>query len=153
MGVPGSSVGTTVDLRITLKSHRENALINVLLEVSDLNHSCAYAMLQVRCVLVEGTSCRACHSSSGHTRTISITRGGSWLTLSLTKVNALFSASYQLFLHTETNETVIRTIRYSLPAALQGHVQTVGSRTHLSFGVDMKYFSYTLKRSPADRHS
>jgi hypothetical protein len=56
--------------------------------------------------------------------------GRNWLTiynLSFTKVNTLYGASYQVFRHTEMNETVIRTISYSLPAALheQPHVQTV----------------------------
>jgi tripeptidyl-peptidase-1 len=62
---------------------------------------------------------------------VSITHGGSWLTiynLSLTKANVLLGASYQLFRHTETNETVIRTIGYSLPSALHVHVQTVAPR-------------------------
>ena len=43
---------------------------------------------------------------------VSITLGGSWSTiynLSLTKVNALLSASYQLFHPTYSNEAVIRT--------------------------------------------
>ena len=64
---------------------------------------------------------------------VSITHGGSWLTiynLSLTKVNALLDASYQVFRHTETNETVIRTIGYSLPAVLHEHVQTVAPTTY-----------------------
>ena len=79
-------VGTTMNLRIALKPHRENALIDVLYEVSDpnhskyvsipfllclclLKHSCVYAMLQIRRALVQGASCRACRSSSGHIRT------------------------------------------------------------------------------------
>ena len=47
---------------------------------------------------------------------VSITLSGSWSTiykLSLTKVNALLSASYQLFHPTDSNEAVIRTIGYS----------------------------------------
>jgi hypothetical protein len=79
-------VGTTMDLRVALKPHRENALIDVLYKISDLSHlkcvsiplllcvrslkhSCTCAMLQLRCALVQGASCRACRSSSGHTRT------------------------------------------------------------------------------------
>jgi hypothetical protein len=79
-------VGTTMDLRIALKPHRENALIEVLYEVSNpnhskyvsvplilcvtlLKHSSTCAMLQIRCALVQGASCRACRSSSRHTRT------------------------------------------------------------------------------------
>ncbi len=79
-------VGTTVDLRIALKPHRESALIDALHEVSDpnhpkyvsiplllcvhlLTHACTYVALQIRCASVQGASCRACRSSSGLTRT------------------------------------------------------------------------------------
>ena len=64
---------------------------------------------------------------------LSITHGGGWLTikkLPLTKANALLRASYQNYRHTETNETVIRTVAYSLPVALHEHVQTVAPTTY-----------------------
>ncbi len=61
------------------------------------------------------------------------THGGGWLTIKkvpLTKANALLGASYQNYRHAETNETVIRTIGCSLPAALHEHVQTVAPTTY-----------------------
>jgi len=64
---------------------------------------------------------------------ISITHGGSWLTLSgvpVAQANALLGASYQLYRHTETSETVLRTIGYALPEALHEHVQTVAPTTY-----------------------
>jgi tripeptidyl-peptidase I len=64
---------------------------------------------------------------------VSITHGGGWLAIKkvpLTKANALLGASYQNYRHRETNETVIRTIGYSLPAALHEHVQTVAPTTY-----------------------
>ena len=64
---------------------------------------------------------------------ISITHGGSWLTLSgvpVAQANALLGASYQLYRHTETGETVLRTIGYALPEALHQHVQTVAPTTY-----------------------
>ena len=64
---------------------------------------------------------------------VSITHGGGWLTikkLPLTKANTLLGASYQTYRHTETNESVIRTVGYSLPAALHEHVQTVAPTTY-----------------------
>ena len=67
------------------------------------------------------------------TSAVSITHGGGWLTIKnvpLTKANALLGASYQNYRHTETNETVIRTVGYSLPAALHQHVQTVAPTTY-----------------------
>jgi tripeptidyl-peptidase-1 len=64
---------------------------------------------------------------------VSITHGGGWLTIKkvpLTKANALLGASYQNYRHTETNESVIRTVGYSLPVALHEHVQTVAPTTY-----------------------
>ena len=64
---------------------------------------------------------------------LSITHGGGWLTIKnvpLTKANTLLGATYQNYRHTETNETVIRTVAYSLPVALHEHVQTVAPTTY-----------------------
>ena len=64
---------------------------------------------------------------------VSITHGGGWLTIKkvpLAKANALLGASYQTYRHTETNETVIRTVGYSLPAPLHQYVQTVAPTTY-----------------------
>ena len=64
---------------------------------------------------------------------ISITHGGSWLFLSgvpVAQANALLGASYQLYRHIETSETVLRTIRYALPEGLHQHVQTVAPTTY-----------------------
>ena len=82
---------------------------------------------------------------------VSITHGGSWLTiynLSLTKINALLGASYQLFRHTETNETVIRTIGYSLPAALHEHVQTVAPTTYFGSPRALRQMSKLVFNAP-----
>ena len=64
---------------------------------------------------------------------VSITHGGGWLTInkvSVTQANALLDAEYQLYRHIETNETIIRTIGYALPASLHDHVQTVAPTTY-----------------------
>ena len=64
---------------------------------------------------------------------VSVTHGGGWLTIKdvpLTKANALLDASYQTYRHTETDEAVIRTVGYSLPAALHEYVQTVAPTTY-----------------------
>jgi tripeptidyl-peptidase I len=64
---------------------------------------------------------------------VSITHVGNWLTIydvPLTKANALLGAEYQFYHHAETNETVIRTISYALPAALHEYVQTVAPTTY-----------------------
>ncbi len=46
------------------------------------------------------------------------------------KANDLLGADYQLYRHTETNDTVLRTIGYSVPSALHRLVQTVAPTTY-----------------------
>ncbi|KAH9167584.1 subtilisin-like protein [Lactarius sanguifluus] len=64
---------------------------------------------------------------------ISITLGGNWLRVidvSVSQANRILGASYQLYQHVETNDTVLRTMSYSLPEVLHGHIQTVIPTTH-----------------------
>jgi tripeptidyl-peptidase-1 len=63
----------------------------------------------------------------------SFSHGGSWLTLSgvpVAKADALMSASYRLYRHTETNETILRTMDYSLPAVLKELVQAIAPTSY-----------------------
>ena len=63
---------------------------------------------------------------------ISPTNGDSWLTVvevPVSQANTLLGASYELYYHTSTNETILRTVGYALPAALHVHVQTVAPTT------------------------
>ncbi|KAF8266668.1 peptidase S8/S53 domain-containing protein [Lactarius quietus] len=56
------------------------------------------------------------------------TQGGNTLMLKavpVTKANTLLDASYQLYRHVESRETIVRTVGYGLPAALHEHVRTV----------------------------
>ena len=71
-----------------------------------------------------------------------VTHGGSSLTITgvpVSKANNLLGASYKTFAHTTTNETIVRTVGYSLPATLHEHVQTV---------VPTTYFSSPLTQTP-----
>ena len=52
---------------------------------------------------------------------ISISHGGGWLTVT----NDLLGASYQLYYHSRTNDTILRTVGYALPAVLHTHVRTI----------------------------
>ena len=61
---------------------------------------------------------------------------GSRLTLigvPVSRANDLLGASYQLYYHAGTNETVLRTLSYELPEALHEHVQTIVPTTHFGF--------------------
>jgi len=64
---------------------------------------------------------------------VSTTLGGNWLKVigvPVLQANDILGASYQLYLHGETNGTVIRTVSYSLPEVLHGHIQTVVPTTY-----------------------
>jgi tripeptidyl-peptidase-1 len=63
---------------------------------------------------------------------ISTTRGGSRLTVTdvlVPQANQLLGASYQLYRNTNTNDTIIRTVGYALPAVLHTRIQTVAPTT------------------------
>lgn len=63
---------------------------------------------------------------------LSTTQGGSWLKLvgvPVSKANDLLDASFQLYQYTDTNDTILRTISYSLPEVLHAHVQTITPTT------------------------
>lgn len=82
---------------------------------------------------------------------VSITHGGGWLTIKkvpLTKANALLGASYQNYCHRETNETVIRTVGYSLPDALHDYVQTVAPTTYFESPRPLRQTSKLAFNSP-----
>jgi tripeptidyl-peptidase-1 len=57
----------------------------------------------------------------------SVSPMGEWVqfTTTVERANALFNASYQTFVHQSTSKTLTRTLSYSLPQALVGHVNTV----------------------------
>ncbi|KAI9462798.1 subtilisin-like protein [Lactarius psammicola] len=132
---------TTIDLHIALKSRNENALIDALYEVSSPGNPKYGAHLskeQVAELVAPHTdTLELVNSWLEHngvsSSMVSITHGGSWLTVSgvhVSKANNLLGASYQLYRHTAANTTVLRTISYGLPAELHGHVETVVPTTY-----------------------
>ena len=170
--------GTTIDLRISLKPHHENALIDALYEVSSPNHPRHVVSPSLLCAPIYSREpllwCRyGAHLSreqvaklvAPHPDTLelvrswlkhygvpsssfSMTHGGNWLKVTcvpVSQANELLGASYQLYQHVATNETILRTIGYALPAALQAHVQTVAPTTY--FGSPRM-----LRKTPRMRH-
>ena len=72
------------------------------------------------------------HYNSVPPSSVSMIDGGSWLTLTgvpMTRANELLGASYELYRHTKTNETIIRTVGYALPGVLHAHVKTIAPTT------------------------
>ncbi|KAF8263830.1 subtilisin-like protein [Lactarius quietus] len=146
------SVGTTFDLRIALKPQNENALIDALYEVSNPKHPKYGAYLSkeqvAELVAPHPEALKLVESWLEHhgvsLSNVSRSHGGSWLTVTevpVSKANDLLGASYHLYQHSETNETILRTIGYALPSALHAHVKTVAPTTY--FGS-----SHTLRQKP-----
>ncbi|KAH9029311.1 subtilisin-like protein [Lactarius deliciosus] len=140
-GLP--TADTVIDLYIALKPYHENALVDALNEVSDPRHT-RYGMHlskeQVADIVApHPDTVQLVHTWLEHHRvtssSVSVTHGGSFLTVtavSVSQANDLLGTSYQLYTHTKTNETIVRTLGYSLPVVLHGHVQTVAPTTFFS---------------------
>ncbi|KAF8266324.1 subtilisin-like protein [Lactarius quietus] len=137
--------GVTIDLSIALKPHDENALIDALYEVSDPRHPKYGGYLSqdqvAELVAPHPHTFKLVNAWLEHhgvpSSSISTSHSGNWLTLTrvpLSKANDLLSASYQYFLHAETNETIIRTLAYALPDVLHPHVQTIVPTTFFGSG-------------------
>ena len=48
----------------------------------------------------------------------------------VSQANQLLGASYQIYRHSKTNDRIIRTVGYSLPAVLHSHIRTVAPTTY-----------------------
>ncbi|KAH9062451.1 subtilisin-like protein [Lactarius vividus] len=138
LGHPPS--GTTIDLYMALKPQRENALVDALYEVSEPGHPRYRAHLTkeqvAELVAPRPETLELVNSWLEHrgisSSSISMTHGGDTLMLkamSVTQANTLLGASYQLYRHVESGETVVRTVGYSLPVALHWHVLSVAPTT------------------------
>ncbi|KAI9463951.1 subtilisin-like protein [Lactarius psammicola] len=133
--------GTTIDLHLALRSYRENALIDALYEISNPRHSRYGKHLSKEqvadLVAPHPDTLELIGSWLEHygipSSSISTTLGGNWLMVTgvpVSQANDILGSSYQLYHHVETNDTVLRTISYSLPEALHGHIQTVVPTTY-----------------------
>ncbi|KAH9173031.1 subtilisin-like protein [Lactarius sanguifluus] len=102
---------TTIDLYLELKPQHENALADALRDVSDPGRAKYGAHLSMEQV----TKLFAPHPDTPNLV-------NSWLE---DHANVILGASYQLYQRVEVNDAVLRTLSYSLPDALHGHIQTV----------------------------
>ncbi|KAH8982321.1 subtilisin-like protein [Lactarius hatsudake] len=134
-------VGTTIDLSIALKPQREHALADAIHEVSNPNHPKYGAYLSkeqvAKLVAPHPYTLKLVETWLRHhgvsPSNVSTSHGGNWLTVTRVPVstaNELLGASYQLYRYAGTNETILRTVGYALPAALHAHVQTVAPTTY-----------------------
>ncbi|KAH8994010.1 subtilisin-like protein [Lactarius akahatsu] len=153
LGCP--SAGTTLDLHIALNPHQEDALIDALYEVSDPRHPRYGAHLSKEQVAelvrphpdtLELVSSWLTHHGV-RPSSIGATHGGAWLTVSnllVSQANEMLGASYQLYRHAKVNDTIIRTVSYSLPEVLHSHIQAVAPTTYFSS-------TRTLRQTPRRR--
>ncbi|KAH9169288.1 subtilisin-like protein [Lactarius sanguifluus] len=134
-------VGTTIDLRIALKPHREHALTDAIYEVSNPKHPKYGAYLSkeqvARLVAPHSHTLKLVESWLGHhgvaASNVSTSHGGNWLTVTgvpVSKANDLLGASYQHYRYVGTNKIILRTVGYALPAALHVHVQMIAPTTY-----------------------
>ncbi|KAF8259420.1 subtilisin-like protein [Lactarius quietus] len=134
LGLPPS--GTIIDLYVALKPEHEKALIDTLYEVSTPRHPKYGKHLSkeqvAELVAPHPNTLDLVNSWLEHhgipSSSVSMTHGGNTLMLkgvSVAQADTLLDASYQLYRHVESNETIVRTVGYSLPVVLQGHVLTV----------------------------
>ncbi|KAF8256846.1 peptidase S8/S53 domain-containing protein [Lactarius quietus] len=128
-------LSTTIDLYISLKPQSENALIDVLYNVSTPGHPVYGEHLSkeqvAELVAPHPRTLKLVNSwlkNNGIPSSSVTTQGGNTLMLKavpVSKANTLLDATYQLYRHVESHETIIRTVGYGLPAALREHVRTV----------------------------
>ncbi|KAF8269622.1 subtilisin-like protein [Lactarius quietus] len=141
VGIGHPHTATTIDLHLALKSHNENALTDTLYEVSNPSHPRYGAYLSkeqvAELVAPHPDTLDLVGSWLKHygvpSSSISMTLGGNWLAVinvPVSQANEMLGASYQLYQHVETNDTVIRTISYSLPDSLHEHIKAVVPTTY-----------------------
>ncbi|KAI9431520.1 subtilisin-like protein [Lactarius indigo] len=138
LGAP--PVGTTIDFRIALKPNNEDVVIDALHNVSNPRHPKYGAHLskdQVSKLLAPhpGTLelVRSWLEHHGVLSSFSVTQSGNWLKLiglPLSQADNLLGASFQLYRHIDTNDTILRTLSYALPDVLHTHVQTITPTTY-----------------------
>ncbi|KAH9033855.1 subtilisin-like protein [Lactarius hengduanensis] len=132
---------TAIDVYLALKSEHENALVDALYQVSDPKgpkYGAHLSREQVAEVVAPHPDTLDLVSSwlkhwGIPSSSVSTALGGNWLKVvgvSVSQANDILGASYQLYQHVETNDAVIRTMSYSLPEVLHGHIQTIVPTTH-----------------------
>ncbi|KAH9060316.1 subtilisin-like protein [Lactarius deliciosus] len=111
----GPPSGTTIDLYIALRPQHENAVVDCALRVPPLR--CRYRAYLTKEQVADLVAPRP--------ETLELVN--TWLDHHgiSSSANTLLGASYQLYRHVKSNETIIRTVGYALPAALHWHVLTV----------------------------
>lgn len=75
-----------------------------------------------------------------------ISPAGDWLAFNITVIqaNTLFGANYSVFQHEATGNQITRTLSYSIPAALQGHLELIHPSISFDISVNQSLTNMTL---------
>lgn len=161
-----------LDMRIGLKKARGSELITTLYEVSTPSHE-RYVSIYTDFLLahyqlrygkhlskedvdalvaphadsVEAVESWLRHHDVEPSAALFRSSGGNWLTVSVTVAQAerMLDTSYGVYVHTETADTVVRTLGYSLPAELHDHIDLVAPTTYFSTLQSMRTASFIIE--------
>ncbi|KAG7091987.1 hypothetical protein E1B28_008374 [Marasmius oreades] len=152
------SPDTLIDLRLGLKSARIDELFHHLGQTSDPDHERYGNHLskeQVEELVAPHTDTvsmveewLAHHGYQGS----AASPAGDWVTIRLPVKDAerMLSAEYGLYHHPSSKDTVLRTLSYSLPRALLGHVDTVSPTTYFGTFKSMRATSFLMPEVDLD---
>ncbi|KAJ7572670.1 family S53 protease [Mycena floridula] len=131
-----ASPSSTIDLRIGLAPSDNANLIKALFDVSTPGsslygqHLSAAQVSSLRSPKPESvTAVESWLTSNGVTNITNINE--SWLTFNIpvSQANTLLQANFEEYVHSDSGSTSIRTLAYSIPANLQGHIDVVHPTT------------------------
>ncbi|KAI0336682.1 subtilisin-like protein [Cubamyces sp. BRFM 1775] len=135
----------TLKLRFALSQNDPNAIVDALYRVSDPTSS-EYGQYLSKTEVEQlvtpkpaaADAVKAWLQENNFTGT-ALTPAGDWVGFEIPvhQANSFFSANFSVFVHGRTKTQVVRTMAYSLPVSLQGHVDLVHPTTSFpnpSFG-------------------
>ncbi|KAI0349765.1 family S53 protease-like protein [Trametes cingulata] len=128
-----ASPETTLSLRLALAQNDANGLVDAVYRVSDpdspsygqyLSKDEVEAFVAPQSASVDAVNAWLRENGLNATP---LSPAGDWLGIQLpvSKANDMFKANFSIFRHTATGTEAVRTLAYSLPEALQGHVDLV----------------------------
>ncbi|KAF8917410.1 subtilisin-like protein [Mucidula mucida] len=137
------------EMRIGLKQDKIDQLISMLYEISDPSHA-SYgnhlskeetdALVAPHPDSVESVETWLLHHNINAEDATFRSSAGEWLTFPVTvaQAEAMLGAKYQVYRHTASSSYVVRTLSYSLPRHLHGHVDLIAPTTYFGTMRSMK---------------
>ncbi|KAI0368558.1 family S53 protease-like protein [Pilatotrama ljubarskyi] len=142
---------TPLKLRIALAQNDPNAVVNALYSVSDPSSDRYGQHLSkdeaAKLAAPNSRSLAAVNSwlAEHGLNATTLTPAGDWMEVQVdvSKANSLLAADFSLFTHGSSGLEAIRTLSYSIPASLKGHIDVIHPTTVFPEPVDS---NMTLKR-------